>query len=150
MKIRIGIVTMLLLTLVAPATALQRPQTLAGPEGFIPPPLHPGGITLEAVPLGNDTYGLLSNHPGVDNSGFIVGDRGVLVIDAHINGDMAHQIQDAPIVHTALRALGRRPSVIPGTTNNIMAFLSKRILSRSGISRVFNRLARKAMEPELL
>ena len=55
-----------------------------------------------------------------------------------------------PVVHTALRALGRRPSIIPGTNNNIMAFLSKRILSRSGISRVFNRLARKAMEPELL
>ncbi len=95
MKMRIGIVTMLLLTVVVPATALQRPQTLAGPEGFIPPPLHPEGITLEAVPLGNDTYSLISNHPGVDNSGFIVGNRGVLVIDAHINGDMARQIQNA-------------------------------------------------------
>ena len=111
MKIRIGIVTMLLLTLVAPATALQRPQTLADPEGFIPPPLHPGGITLEAVPLGNDTYGLLSNHPGVDNSGFIVGDRGVLVIDAHINGDMARQIQDA------VRRLTTKPILYLVNTN---------------------------------
>ncbi len=55
-----------------------------------------------------------------------------------------------PVVRTALRALGRRPSVIPGTTNNVMAFLSKRILSRRGISRVFSGLARKAMQPELL
>ncbi len=66
-----------------------------GPAGFIPPPLHPEGIKLVTKPLGNNVYALLSNHPGVDNSGFIVGERAVLVIDAHINGDMAQQIQDA-------------------------------------------------------
>ena len=55
-----------------------------------------------------------------------------------------------PVVRTALRSLGRRPSVIPGTTNNVMAFLGKRIMSRSGISRVFSGIAGRAMRPELL
>ena len=90
-----AIATMFLVTLAMPTSAEQRTLSLDGPEGFIPPPLHPAGIKLEAVPLGSDVYALLSNHPGVDNSGFIVGERGVLVIDAHINRDMAQQIQDA-------------------------------------------------------
>jgi cyclase len=38
---------------------------------------------------------LAANHGVVDNSGFIVGRRGVLVIDSHINGAMARQILDA-------------------------------------------------------
>ncbi len=55
-----------------------------------------------------------------------------------------------PVVRTALRNLGRRPSVIPGAVNNILGFVSKRVLSRSGISQVFSGLAGKAMQPELL
>ena len=55
-----------------------------------------------------------------------------------------------PVVRTALRGLGRRPSVIPGAINNIMGFITKRILSRSAISRVFSGIASKAMRPELL
>lgn len=86
---------MILVALVLPASAKQQTMSLEGPAGFIPPPLHPEGITLVTKQLGNNVYALLSNHPGVDNSGFIVGERGVLVIDAHINGDMAQQIQDA-------------------------------------------------------
>lgn len=65
------------------------------PEGFIPPPLHPEGVRLRTEELGEGVYALFSDHPGVDNSGFIVGERGVLVIDAHINGEMARQIQSA-------------------------------------------------------
>ncbi len=95
MKLKTAIATLILVGLVLPLSAEQRPLNLDGPAGFIPPPIHPEGVTLVTKPLGNNVYALLSNHPGVDNSGFIVGERGVLVIDAHINGDMARQIQDA-------------------------------------------------------
>ena len=72
------------------------PSLFAGaPKGFIPPPLHPGGVKLRTRKLAEGVYALLSDRPGVDNSGFVVGKSGVLVIDAHINGAMARQIQDA-------------------------------------------------------
>ncbi|MEE8502689.1 MAG: MBL fold metallo-hydrolase [Kiloniellales bacterium] len=67
----------------------------APPEGWLPPPIHPAGVQLETRELGPGVYALLSNQPPVDNSGFVVGERGVLVIDAHINGAMARQIQAA-------------------------------------------------------
>ncbi len=65
------------------------------PAGWVPPPLDPTGVELETRPLGPGVYALLSNQPPVDNSGFVVGERGVLVIDAHFNATMARQIQDA-------------------------------------------------------
>jgi len=65
------------------------------PEAFIPPPLHPGGVEFETRELGPGVYALVSSRMPVDNSGFIVGDDGVLVIDAHINGEMARKIQAA-------------------------------------------------------
>jgi len=65
------------------------------PAGFIPPRLHPRDTQLVTKELGAGVYALLSGRPGVDNSGFVVGERGVLVVDAHINGAMARQIQDA-------------------------------------------------------
>ncbi len=71
------------------------PAGFDAPEGFIAPPLHPAGITLETRALGQGVYALVANHIAVDNSGFIVGARGVLVVDAHINGAMARQIQAA-------------------------------------------------------
>ena len=80
------------------------PGTL--PEGFPLPPLHPEGVVLETRELAPGVYALVSNKPPTDNSGFVVGDEGVLVIDAHINGDMARQIQarvrdvtDKPILY---------------------------------------------------
>ena len=57
------------------------------------PPLHPEGAVLETHELAPGVYALISNKPPTDNSGFVVGEKGVLVIDAHINGDMARQIQ---------------------------------------------------------
>jgi cyclase len=45
--------------------------------------------------LGKGVYALISSRPPVDNSGFIVGEKGVLVIDAHFNGRMARKIQAA-------------------------------------------------------
>ena len=65
------------------------------PEGYIPPPLHPAGVTFKTVKLSDGVYALLSSRPPVDNSGFIVGKKGVLVIDAHINAEMAGKIQEA-------------------------------------------------------
>ncbi len=61
---------------------------------FPPPPIHPGGVVLETRELAPGVYALLASRPPVDNSGFIVGQRGVLVIDGHINAAMAGQIQD--------------------------------------------------------
>ena len=55
-----------------------------------------------------------------------------------------------PVVRTALHGLGRRPSVIPGAINNIMGFLGKRLFSRGSNARMFSKLTRKAMQPELL
>lgn len=65
------------------------------PAGFTMPPLHPAGVDLATKRLGEGVYALISSRPPVDNSGFIVGDKGVLVIDAHINGRMARKIQAA-------------------------------------------------------
>ncbi len=88
----------------AAAHAETAPSTLA--EGFPPPPLHPEGVVLETRELAPGVYALVSNKPPTDNSGFVVGEEGVLVIDAHINGDMARQIQarvrevtDKPILY---------------------------------------------------
>ena len=65
------------------------------PRGWMPPPLNPAGVQLQTKKIGAGVYALLSNKPPVDNSGFIVGQERVLVIDAHINGTMARQIQAA-------------------------------------------------------
>ena len=84
--------------LISAGTIAQPPieSFLAGaPESFIPPPLHPNGVQLQTKQLGEGVYALLSGLPAVDNSGFIVGERGVLVIDAQINAEMAGQVQDA-------------------------------------------------------
>jgi len=64
------------------------------PEGFTPFFLDPTGAHLETKELAPGVYALLSSIPNVDNAGFVVGDRGVLVIDAHINVAMARQIQE--------------------------------------------------------
>ena len=47
----------------------------------------------------------------MDNSGFVVGERGVLVIDAHINGAMARQIQ------AAVRKVTNKPILYLVNTN---------------------------------
>ena len=81
------------------------------PEGFIPPPLHPQGAKLQTVELADGVYALVSNQAAVDNSGFVVGERGVLVIDSHINKEMAQQILDA------VRAVTDKPILYLANTN---------------------------------
>ena len=77
-------------SLLATAAAVQTP-----PPGFVPPSLHPEGVRLRTEAMGEGVYALLSSKPPVDNAGFDVGERGVLVIDAHIDKTMAQQILDA-------------------------------------------------------
>jgi cyclase len=65
------------------------------PKGWMPPPIDPAGAQLQSNKLAQGVYALLSKKSPVDNSGFVVGTRGVLLIDSHINGAMAQQIQAA-------------------------------------------------------
>src|SRR5215469_18781287 len=91
---------------------LAPPEVLAQTElGFIPPPLKPIAARLDTKELAPGVYGLLSSKPPVDNSGFIVGEHGVLVIDAHINGAMAGLIQ------TAVRQVTNKPILYVVNTN---------------------------------
>src|SRR6266446_5130186 len=91
---------------------LEPPEVLTqAPPGFIPPPLNPTDVRLETKELAPGVYGLLSSKPPVDNSGFVVGEHGVLVIDAHINGAMAGMIQ------TAVRQVTNNPLLYVVNTN---------------------------------
>ena len=81
------------------------------PEGVILPPLNPEGATLHTRMLGDGVYALVSDKPPVDNAGFVVGQKGVLVIDAHINPAMARQIQEA------VRAVTDKPILYLVNTN---------------------------------
>ncbi len=99
--------------LAAPAAAATQ-QSFGGfepPAGWLPPPLDPTGVQLRTKELASGVYALLSPKPPVDNSGFVVGERGVLVIDAHINGTMARQIQ------AAVRAVTDKPILYLVNTN---------------------------------
>lgn len=64
------------------------------PDGFVKWKLNPTGAHLETKEIAPGVYALISSIPGVDNVGFVVGDQGVLVIDAHISRSMAKQIQE--------------------------------------------------------
>ncbi|HYB75123.1 MAG TPA: MBL fold metallo-hydrolase, partial [Candidatus Sulfotelmatobacter sp.] len=73
-----------------------RPKMLSWadfPPDFVVWKLNPTGCILSTKELAPGVYALLSSIPGVDNAGFVVGERGVLVIDAHISIPMARQIQ---------------------------------------------------------
>jgi cyclase len=69
------------------------------------------GVQLETKQLDSGVYALLASRPPVDNSGFVVGERGVLVIDAHINGAMAREIQ------AAVRRVTQKPILYLVNTN---------------------------------
>ncbi|MDA0999439.1 MAG: MBL fold metallo-hydrolase [bacterium] len=63
------------------------------PRGFTPFFLDPTGADLQVKEMSPGVYALLSTIPNVDNTGFVVGEKGVLVVDAHINLAMAQIIQ---------------------------------------------------------
>lgn len=63
------------------------------PDDFAKFELDPTGCELSIEELGTGVYALMSSLYNVDNAGFIVGDKGVLVIDAHICTAMDAQIQ---------------------------------------------------------
>ena len=74
-----------------------KPKMLAWPDfppDFVVWKLSPTGCKLTTKELAPGVYALLSSLPGVDNVGFVVGEKGVLVIDAHISVAMARQIQE--------------------------------------------------------
>ncbi len=64
------------------------------PEDFPKFFLDPTGCTLSIREIGKGVYALLSSIENVNNGGFVVGEKGVLVIDAHISVAMARQIQE--------------------------------------------------------
>jgi cyclase len=94
-----------------PAVLAPPEAFVQAPQGFIPPPLNPAGVRLETKELAPGVYSLLSSKPPVDNSGFVVGEHGVLVIDAHINRAMAGLIQ------TAVRQVTDKPILYLVNTN---------------------------------
>jgi hypothetical protein len=73
--------------LAAVAVAAAAPRVHAGP----PDPaevfhgvLSPDGLEFETHELAPGVYALMANKTFVTNSGFVVGDHGVLVIDTHV------------------------------------------------------------------
>ena len=63
------------------------------PPGYQGPNLSPRGLVLKPRRLGPGVWALLANLPPKDNSGLLVGDHAALVVDAGINGAVAHQLQ---------------------------------------------------------
>ena len=55
-----------------------------------------------------------------------------------------------PVVRSALGALGRRPSIVPGGLNKVMQFMAKRVMSRPGMGTVFANLMRPGIPAERL
>lgn len=110
-----ALVALFLSAATTPALAQASEHTSFGgfipPTGWMLPPLDPTGVELTPRKLAPGVYALLSTRPPVDNSGFIIGSRGVLVIDAHINARMAHKIQ------TAVRAVTDKPILYLINTN---------------------------------
>jgi cyclase len=62
------------------------------PDSFVKWKINPLGAQLETKEISPGVYILLSSITGVNNTGFVVGEKGVLVIDAHFTLPMAHQI----------------------------------------------------------
>jgi cyclase len=104
-------VTTLLASLAIPATAETSFGGFTPPTGWLPPPVNPTAVDLTTRQLAPGVYALLSTRPPVDNGGFIVGTRGVLVIDAHINATMANKIQ------AAVRKVTEKPILYLVNTN---------------------------------
>jgi len=64
------------------------------PPGYRGPNLDPEGLVLQPVELSTNVYALMANVPPKDNNGVIIGSKGVVVVDAGINGRISRQIQE--------------------------------------------------------
>jgi hypothetical protein len=89
------------------------------PENYLGPDLNPEGLILHPQELAKGVYALMANIVPKDNNGVIVGDKGVLVVDAGINGSISQQIQqrvreltDKPIRYLVRRSMMRCPSLL--------------------------------------
>jgi len=91
----IAVAMVVALGLAQSVAAQQAINGFVPPAGWLPPPLHPAGVELQTKELSPGVYALLSPQPPVDNAGFVVGETGVLVIDAHFGAAMAGQVQAA-------------------------------------------------------
>ena len=98
----IALAAFVAMRLAQPSAAQDSSGGFVPPEGWMPPTLDPAGVQLETRELGPGVYALLSNRPPVDNSGFVVGESGVLVIDAHFNmildGDHSDYPEDLGVI----------------------------------------------------
>ncbi len=56
----------------------------------------------------------------------------------------------APVVATALKALGQKPAVIPGLMNNVMFFILTKFFPRKAITNIFAKMIKKAVLKEFL
>ncbi|HLZ56686.1 MAG TPA: MBL fold metallo-hydrolase [Ktedonosporobacter sp.] len=63
------------------------------PENYLGPDLNPEGLILKPQELAPGVYALMANIMPKDNNGVIIGEHGVLVIDAGVNGTISQQIQ---------------------------------------------------------
>ena len=59
-------------------------------------------------------------------------------------------MEPEPTAAAALAALGKRPSVIPGRINNVMAFMGKHLMGRKASVNLFGNLLERAVAPELI
>ncbi len=110
------------------------------PKGWLLPPIQPEGAKFTTKDLGDGVYALISTKPPVDNSGFIVGDNGVLVIDSHMNKDMAKQIQDA------IRSVTKKPILYLVNTNEHGDHTFGNYAFPSSVKIIAHRLTAKAMK----
>lgn len=93
---------------------MARPRLLSWtdfPPDFPVWKLNPRGADLEIKEMAAGVYALLSTIPGVDNAGFVVGEKGILVVDAHISLPMARRIQER------IREVSDKPLLYLANTN---------------------------------
>jgi cyclase len=63
------------------------------PLGYVGPNLNPEGLTFRPLAFSDGVYALLASPMPCDNSGLIVGKDAALMIDAGVNGEVAHKLQ---------------------------------------------------------
>ncbi len=138
-NISIKIIFATLFTLLAAQSTLaQRP-----PAGFVPPALHPEGVTLGVEQIGANVYALQSSRPPADNAGFVVGDKGVLVIDAHIDANMANQII------SAVRTITDKPILYLVNTNGHADHTFGNYAFPDETKIIAHKLTKKMMSPDM-